>query len=132
MAALFSADWMEGFRDAWNRDPELADALERIGFASVIGYGFKGEPNPRGVIIVENGRAVEAGPYTGEDLDWDLRADQETWGQWLQKPPGMLLLGMAYSASRLQFVRGDYAAMIKDPRMAGPFMKSFAVMGSVA
>ncbi|MDX2289366.1 MAG: hypothetical protein NW217_11165 [Hyphomicrobiaceae bacterium] len=132
MADLFSARWMEGFKDAWNRDPELSGALERIGFASAIGYGFKDEPAPRGVIVVENGRAVRAAPYANEPLDWDLRANRETWDAWLAKPPGMLLLGMAYSSSQLQFVLGDYAAMIKDPRMAGPFMKSFAVMGSVA
>ena len=32
---------------------------------------------------------------------------------------------------KLKFNKGDYSAMIKDPRMAGPFIKSFAVMGQV-
>lgn len=132
MADLFSASWMEQFRLAWNEEPELAGALENISFDSTIGYGFKGEPQPRGVIVVANGKASRAGPYNGEKLNWDLRATPETWEAWLAAPPGMMMLGIAYSSSNLQFVVGDYAAMIKDPRMAGPFMKSFAVMGSVA
>lgn len=132
MADLFSASWMEEFRRAWNAEPELAGALENIGFDSTIGYGFKDEPSPRGVIVVENGKASRAGPYNGEALNWDLRATPETWEDWLANPPGMMRLGIAYSSSKLQFVIGDYAAMIKDPRTAGPFMKSFAVMGSVA
>lgn len=131
MADLFSASWMERYRDAWNEDPELAGALEKISFDSNIGYGFKDEAEPRAVMIVDNGKVKRAGPYGGEKLNWDLRADPETWESWLAKPPGMMLLGMAYSSSKLQFVVGDYAAMIKDPRMAGPFMRSFAVMGSV-
>jgi hypothetical protein len=31
----------------------------------------------------------------------------------------------------MKFQVGDYTAMIKDPRMAGPFIKSFAAMGKV-
>lgn len=128
---LFSAEWLASYRDAWNSEPELAGALGRIGFDSIIGYGFKGEPQPRGVLIVEGGAVTSAKAYEGERLDWDLRADPGTWEDWLQSPPGMMSLGMAFTSSRLQFVVGDYAAMIKDPRMAGPFMRSFAVMARV-
>lgn len=131
MKDLFSVHWLTRFGDAWNAEPELSEALARIGFDAVIGYGFKGEDRPRGVIIVRDGRVVSAHPFAGESLDWDLRADHETWKNWLDQPPGMVGVGMAYTAHRLQFVVGDYAAMIKDPRMAGPFMKSFAVMARV-
>jgi hypothetical protein len=31
----------------------------------------------------------------------------------------------------MKFKVGDYSAMIKDPRMAGPFIKSFSVMARV-
>jgi hypothetical protein len=31
----------------------------------------------------------------------------------------------------MQFRVGDYASMIKDPRMAGPFIKSFTIMSRV-
>jgi hypothetical protein len=60
-----------------------------------------------------------------------LRADREHWKQWLAKGLNMIGLSAAYMTRKLQFRVGDYAAMIKDPRMAGPFIKSFSVMGRV-
>lgn len=128
---MFSAEWMDKFKDAWNSDPELAGALEAIGFNSVIGYGFDGDQQPLGVIVINNGHAVDAGAFNGQDLNWDLRASKENWQKWSQKPPGMMALGIAYTSRKLKFEVGDYAAMIKDPRMAGPFIKSFAAMGKV-
>ena len=132
MADLFSEEWMQGFMQQWNAEPELAEALSKISFNSSIGYGFDGEDKPRGVIKVENGQAVSAGTYSGEDLNWDLRATADNWGKWAKKPPGMMGLGMAYTSRKLKFEVGDYGAMVKDPRMAGPFIKSFAVMGRVS
>jgi hypothetical protein len=131
MAELFSEDWMKRFMEEWNNDPELSKELENIGFNSSIAYGLDGEDKPRGVITIANGKAVAAGTYNGEDVNWDLRASQENWEKWLAKPPGMMGLGMAYTSRKLKFHVGDYAAMIKDPRMAGPFIKSFTVMGRV-
>lgn len=130
MSELFTEEFMKEFQERWNADPELAGALEQIGFNSVIGYGFDGEDKPRGVLKVENGRVVSAGPYNGEELNWDLRATPDNWAKWVQKPPGMMGLGMAYTSRKLKFKVGDYGAMIKDPRMAGPFVKSFSAMGS--
>lgn len=131
MSDLFSADWMNRYAAAWNNEPELADALSAIGFHSVIAYGFDDEVHPRGVLVVEEGRVVKSGAYAGEELNWDLRASEENWTKWLKKGIGMLGLGMAYTTRKLTFEVGDYTAMIRDPRMAGPFIKSFAVMGSV-
>ena len=128
---LFSAEWMRAFASAWNSEPDLKGELETIGFNSVIGYGVPDEPAPRGVLVVNNGAAVEAGAYVGQPLNWDLRAPEATWQAWLAKPPGMVSLGMAYTAGKLKFLVGDYAAMIKDPRMASPFIKSFQVMSRV-
>ena len=129
MAELFSEEWMQGFKERWNADSELAGALEKIGFNSTIGYGFDGEENPRGYIRVENGHVVDAGSYGGQSLNWDLRASPDNWQKWLKKPPGMMGLGMAYTSRKLKFNVGDYTAMIKDPRMAGPFIRSFSAMG---
>ena len=128
MADLFSSDWMASFQNVWNAEPGLADELEKIGFTSTIAYGFSGDDAPMGVLVVENGKAVSAGAYDGQDLNWDMRASQGDWEKWLKKPPGMMGLGMAYTARKLQFQVGDYGAMVKDPRMAGPFVKSFAAM----
>jgi hypothetical protein len=131
MPNLFTGEWMARYQDIWNSESDLSGELAKIGFNSVIGYGFDGDETPVGVLTVENGKAVSAGPYNGEELNWDLRATEENWQKWIAKPPGMMGLGMAYTSRKLKFNKGDYSAMIKDPRMAGPFIKSFAVMGQV-
>jgi hypothetical protein len=131
MAELFSPEWMQTFAEQWNAEPELADALAKIHFNSVIGYGFAEDPSPVGVLTVQEGRVVSAGTYEGQKLNWDLRADLENWQQWKTKGLNMVGLSMAYMSRRLQFRVGDYTAMIKDPRMAGPFIKSFSVMSKV-
>jgi len=131
MAELFSDEWMKGFMEEWNKEPELAEALTKINFSSIICYGFKDEDNPRGILKVEDGKCVTAGSWNNESSNWDLRADEENWKKWLEKGIGMGGLGMAYTTGKLKFKVGDYKAMAKDPRMAGPFIKSFAVMGKV-
>ncbi|HGG05532.1 MAG TPA: SCP-2 sterol transfer family protein [Aliiroseovarius sp.] len=131
MAALFSQDWMMEFGTAWNGDPDLGPALAKINFNSAIGYGFIGDDAPRGFIDVENGMVTVAGEYGGQDLNWDLRASPADWEKWCSKGLGMVGLGMAYTRGKLKFLVGDYGAMIKNPAMAGPFIKSFTVMGSI-
>ncbi len=128
---LFSPEWMQAFGEQWNAEPELADALAKIHFNSIIGYGFENDSEPKGIVTVQNGRVISAGPYTGQKLNWDLRASRDHWQQWLDKGLNMMGLSMAYMTRKLQFRVGDYTAMIKDPRMAGPFIKSFTVMGKV-
>jgi len=126
--ALFTDEWMSNFKNEWNAESELSDALAQIGFSSTIGYGFPGDDNPAGVLVVENGQAVAAGSYNGEELNWDIRCSVEQWQKWMNKPPGMMGLGAAFTTGKMKFNVGDYGAMIKDPRMAKPFIKSFAVM----
>ena len=131
MTNIFSPEWMAKFQDAWNSEPELSGELAKIGFDSVIGYGFDDDAEPIGVLTVKNGEVVESGAYCGQALNWDLRSSSDNWQKWLSNPPGMMALGMAYTTGKLKFNSGDYSAMLKDPRMAGPFIKSFAVMGKV-
>lgn len=129
MADLFAPEWMASFQDVWNNEAGLSDELAKIGFSSTIAYGYLGEDTPRGVLVVENGKAVSAGAFEGQELSWDIRASQDNWTKWMSKPPGMMGLGIAYTSRKMQFLVGDYGAMVKDPRMAGPFVKSFAAMG---
>jgi len=131
MAELFSDEWMKKFKDAWNAEPEIKAKLAEIGLDSVICYGFKGEDNPRGFLKVEKGECTSAGSWRGESPNWDLRADQENWVKWIEKGVSMGSLGIAYTTGKLKFKVGDYKSMIKDPRMAAPFVKSFIVMGKV-
>ena len=64
MTDMFSNQWMKGFMDAWNSEPDLSGELEKIGFNSVIAYGIDGEDQPRGYIKIENGHAVDLStPY---------------------------------------------------------------------
>ncbi len=132
MADIFSDAWMKAFMEEWNKEPELSDALAKINFNSSIGYGIIGEAQPKGFITIENGKVTSAGAYNGEELNWDLRAKEDSWNKWLEKGLGMASLGAAYVSGKLKFNIGDYTAMIKDPRMAGPFVKSFTVMGRVS
>jgi hypothetical protein len=129
MAELFSGEWMQSFKEQWNAEPDLSDALAKISFNSVIGYGFPGEDTPRGVLTIENGKATAAGAYSGQTMNWDLRASADQWAKWMSNPPGMMGLGAAFTTGKIKFVVGDYKGMLKDPRMAGPFIKSFTVMG---
>lgn len=131
MASLFSDDWMVDFGNAWNDEPELGDALAKIGFNSTIGYGFEGEEKPRGYVKVEKGYVTGAGAYDGSSLNWDLRASPADWEKWCTNGIGMMALGLAYTAGKIKFKTGDYGAMIKNPAMAGPFIKSFSVMGRI-
>ncbi|MES9858553.1 MAG: SCP-2 sterol transfer family protein [Sedimenticola sp.] len=131
MAELFSQEWMVSFMEQWNADTELTGALEQIGFGSAIGYGFDGDDQAKGVLVVENGKAVSGAAYNGETLNWDIRCSDAQWNKWISKPPGMMGLGMAFTSGKMKFKVGDYTAMLKDPRMAGPFIKSFSVMGRV-
>ena len=129
--ALFDDAWMKGFMEQWNAEPALYEALGNINFSSVIGYGFPKDDTCTGFIAVENGKAVEAGEYDGRELNWDLRAEEKNWNKWLAKEIGMTGLGLAFSTGKLKFKKGDFKAMISDPRMAGPFIKSFGAMGRV-
>lgn len=131
MTDIFNPQWMQKFKDEWNIEPQLADELSNIRFNSTIAYGFDGEDKPRAVLIIQLGKAVSAVDFDGQELNWDLRASQQNWQKWFTRPPGMIGLGMAYTSRKLKFNVGDYTAMMKDPRIAGPFIKSFAVMGRV-
>ncbi|HED17544.1 MAG TPA: SCP-2 sterol transfer family protein [Gammaproteobacteria bacterium] len=131
MADLFSGEFMAVFMEEWNKEPDLADALSKIDFNSTIGYGFDGEDDPKGVLVIENGKAVKGEAFSGQELNWDLRCSEDQWKKWISKPPGMMGLGMAYTSRKIKFKVGDYGAMVKEPRMAGPFIKSFSVMGRV-
>jgi len=128
MAKLFTDEWINALKDAWNANPEVSDALAKIDFDSVITCGFKGEDTPLCTFVVEKGIAVRAGMYNGEKADWDMRAAQKDWDKWTAKPLGMASMGMAFTTGKLKFVEGDFKTMIKNPSMAVPFVKSFALM----
>lgn len=131
MPELFSAEWMNELKDQWNSEPEVSAKLAEIDFNSVITCGFKNEEQPRGVFIVEKGLCIRADAYAGEKPDWDMRAERKDWLKWVEKGIGLTGMGLAYTTGKLKFKTGDYGAMIKNPKMAGPFVKSFGLMQKI-
>jgi len=132
MAELFTDEWINALKDAWNAEPEVSDKLAEINFSSVITCGFKGDDKPLCVFIVENGKAVSAGLYNGEKADWDMRASRKDWEKWIEKPLTMTSMGVAFAMGKLKFIEGDFKAMIKNPSMAVPFVKSFGLMSKIS
>jgi len=131
MAEFLSTEWLELFQQEWNAEPEVKDALAALNFNSVIAYGLTGENKAKALIRIENGEVTYAGSYAGQQVTWDIRAEQDQWMKFLQKAPSMMSLGMAFTSGKITFEQGDYSGMLKDPRLANPFLKSFAVMGRV-
>jgi putative sterol carrier protein len=132
MSELFSNKWINELKELWNKTPEVSDKLAEINFDSTIACGFKGEDKPSCIFVVKSGKAVSAGLYNGEEADWDMRASQKDWDKWAEKPLTMTSMGVAVAMGKLKFEKGDFPAMIKNPSMAGPFVKSFSLMSEIS
>ncbi len=125
---FFSRDWLDHLKEQWNRKDGLAEQLRAAQFDSVVAFGLLDEEAPRAFLVIRNGEVREVATRCDDDPDWDLRADPKQWERWLNDPPGLFALGMAFTTRSLQFRRGNYPAMIKDPLMAESFKKSFMLM----
>jgi len=128
MPELFSNDWATNYKDIWNSNEGIAQELGQSNFNSVVAFGVDGEDDPRVVLTISNGQIITAGSPNGESLNWDLRASLDEWSALVAKPPGLMKLGLAYTSRKLKFKKGDYAVMIKDPRLSTAFVKCFALM----
>ena len=131
MADIFSNDWAQAYKDAWNADEEITSSLQRAGFNSVVAFGFPDNDEPSFVMSIQNGLVASVNNTAEEDVKWDIRATQDDWLSLIVKPPGLMKLGIAYTSRKLRFKKGDYATMIRDPSLAAAFVKSFALMGKV-
>ena len=131
MADLFSNEWAQAYKDAWNADEEITASLQRAGFNSVVAFGLPDVSEPAFVMSIQNGLIASVNKTAVEDIKWDIRATKDDWLSLIVKPPGLMKLGIAYTSRKLRFLRGDYATMIKDPSLASAFVKSFALMGKV-
>ena len=131
MADLFSKEWAQAFKDAWNADEEITASLQRVGFNSVVAFGLPEDDYPAFVMTIQNGLVSSINSADVDDVKWDIRATKDNWLSLIVKPPGLMKLGIAYTSRKLRFTKGDYATMIKDPSLAGAFVKSFALMGKV-
>ncbi len=132
MSELFSAPWMNRLKEQWNASSEITGPLGSAGFKARIAYGFKGEDEPRGMLVIENGQVASAGGYDGQPLDWDLRATPEKWAEWIERGFGLMKLGPAVATGALQFAQGNYRQMIRNPSLANPFLKHFELMQAIS
>ena len=131
MADLFSNEWAQAFKDAWNADEEITTSLQRAGFNSVVAFGLPEDDVRSFIMTIQNGEVSSINSAPVDEIKWDIRATKDNWLTLIVKPPGLMKLGIAYTSRKLRFTKGDYATMIKDPSLAGAFVKSFALMGQV-
>jgi len=128
MAKIFSDTWMQAFAKLWNADKEMIEKLSEANFTAVIGFGFTRDDMPVGIVEVKDGAIIYAGDFKSQTIDWDIRANMDAWEEWLTKGFGFNKLGVAVSSGKLQFLAGDYRQMIRNPNMAGPFLRHFELM----
>ncbi len=128
MPELFSDEWIENYKKLWNGNEGISKDLARSGFNSIVAFGVDGEEHPRCVLTISNGEVIAAGTFKGEHPNWDLRAKMDDWNYLLDKPPGLMKLGLAYTSRKLKFKTGDYAVMVKDPGLSAAFVKCFGLM----
>ena len=131
MADLFSNEWAQAFKNAWNADEEITTSLQRVGFDSVVAFGLPADEVPAFIMTIQNGLVSSINTATIDEIKWDIRATKDNWLSLIVKPPGLMKLGIAYTSRKLRFTKGDYATMIRDPSLASAFVKSFALMGKV-
>ncbi len=122
---------MQQLQDKWNASSDITNPLADAAFSARIAYGFKGEEQARGMLVIENGVVSQAGAYDGGMLDWDLRAAPEKWAAWIEGGFGLTKLGPAVATGALQFASGNYRQMIRNPSLANPFMHHFALMQQI-
>lgn len=105
MGELFSANWMQSLQKKWNADPNIIEPLHNAEFSAIIAYGFKDEPKPRGILVIELGKVIEAGSYVDDPPDWDLRATPGKWEVWLKEGLGLPLPQVHWSSHTATIAR---------------------------
>jgi hypothetical protein len=131
MAQIFSDEWMQNYKQLWNSDTQLVQQLADSGFTANVAFGIKDEEKPRVVMQIQQGLLTNLGAYTGENLQWDLRATPDFWVDVSKSSPSLMKLGLAYTSRQLKFMKGDYSVMVKDPGLSSAFIKSFKFMSAV-
>lgn len=132
MIEIFSESWMQALQQQWNAEAKITEPLAKAGFNARIAYGFKGEDKPRGMMVIENGKVVQAGKYDEGSLDWDLRAEPQKWQDWIETGFGLTRLGPAVATGALEFVSGNYRQMIRNPSLSHPFLQHFELMSVIS
>ncbi len=131
MEDLFSEEWAKRFSRKWNNNTEMVEQLAAANFDSVVALGYPNHSMPEVVLEITQGRITNTRCMelnNCPDTDWDLRAEPEQWEKWRGNGPGITGLGVAVASRQLQFIAGDYRRMIRQPLLAGPFLKFFTFL----
>lgn len=132
MIPLFSERWMADLKSEWNSAPQVFEPLQKATFSSRVGYGFVEESQPRGVLVIENGMATSTlSGINSSEVDWDLRATEDHWKGWIENGFSLYNLGIAFATHQLQFQKGDYAQMLKNPLLSRPFVRHFELFENI-
>ena len=87
MADLFSNEWAQAYKDAWNADDEITCSLARAGFNSVVAFGLPEDNPPAFVMSIQNGVVSSINDSPLDDIKWDIRATKDNWISLIVKPP---------------------------------------------
>ena len=131
MDGLFSREWVEQFAAKWNADPDMVNPLNAIGVNAIVAFGYMNAEHPAILLEITDGKVQKAGlynPKTNPVIDWDLRATPEQWLAWKKSPLTLSKLGVTVSSGQLQFLKGDYRKMIRNPNMATAFLRCFNLL----
>lgn len=121
MEDFLTPEWIERYRELWNRDETLKSGLK--GFSALIEYGWEDGSKPSVFLRVEDGEAVDAGSgQLPAKPDFVMKASAENW-QRLRE--GTLSGRAALLTKKLKF----QGSMITAMKYMGPFERSIALLG---
>jgi Putative sterol carrier protein len=122
MAKFLSEEWMQLYKDEWNKNDKLVNDLK--GFTASIKYFIEGKEDEAVELIVENGVAKSAGKADNKKYDFEMWA---TYDNWKILAKGEMGPKAAMLTKKLKFK----GSMITAMKYMGPFEESLRMMGRV-
>jgi len=122
MAKFLSEEWVQLYKDEWNKNDKLVNDLK--GFTASIKYFIEGKEDEAVELIVENGVAKSAGKADNKKYDFEMWA---TYDSWKILAKGEMGPKAAMLTKKLKFK----GSMITAMKYMGPFEESLRMMGKV-
>jgi putative sterol carrier protein len=122
MAKFLSEEWIQLYKDEWNKNNKLVNDLK--GFTASINYFIEGKEDEAVELIVENGVAKSAGKADNKKYDFEMWA---TYDNWKILAKGEMGPKAAMLTKKLKFK----GSMITAMKYMGPFEESLKMMGRV-
>ena len=122
MAKFLSEEWIQLYKDEWNKNDKLVNDLK--GFTASIKYFIEGKEDEAVELLVENGVAKSAGKADNKKYDFEMWA---TYDNWKILAKGEMGPKAAMLTKKLKFK----GSMITAMKYMGPFEESLKMMGRV-